>query len=54
MEGLIYADLDLSRGSARLLNPEEETVYADIGNKKTVGKMREGTTGHALKKDNNE
>ncbi len=37
VEGLIYADLDLSRGSARIINPEEETVYADIGSKKTVG-----------------
>ncbi len=51
VEGLIYADLDLSRGSARISNPEEETVYADIENKKTLGKMRDGSTGHALKKD---
>ncbi len=47
VEGLIYADLNLSRGSARFINPEEETVYADIGNKKNVGKLREGSTGYA-------
>ncbi len=39
VEVLVYADLDLSQGSARVINPEEETVYADIGNKKTVGKI---------------
>jgi hypothetical protein len=33
VEGLIYADLNLSRGSARIINREEETLYADIGNK---------------------
>ncbi len=42
VKGLIYADLDLSRGSERINSPEEETVYADIGNKKTMGKIREG------------
>ena len=33
VECLIYADLNLSRGSARIINTEEETLYADIGNK---------------------
>ncbi len=31
-ESLHYANLDLSRGSARIANPEEDTTYADIGN----------------------
>ena len=47
VEGLLYADLDLLGGSARIVSLVEKTVYADIVSQETVGKLREGSTGHA-------